>query len=570
MAARALGLGTERAIFSDALRHQRSGRTGKAVKLFERLLERNPHHPEALLMLGVLRSEAADLDGAETLFRRRLADTPTDSFTLHNLAKLHQRRGQDASAIELFRKAIAGTPFPPTFNDLGVSLHRTGSLADALTAFDRAIVLDPDYAMAYSNRGLVLIDLDRPQEAADAFREELKRAPGSAEAWCHLGTACHKSGDLAGAEAACRRALELDPGCIDAYLQLSLTLDRAHRPAEAEDFGTEWARRQRVLTRSCVTGKPEARVLILAGSRMCNVPTEFLLSNRRFETTTVHLLPPGAASAEEIDALKRLPEHDLCFNAIGEVDRGEIFLPEAGAFCAGLSCPVLNRPEEMPRTRRDRVLSLLSGIPNLVLPETRRVTRAELATLAESAALPQTLLVRPIGAHGGDDLQRIETPADLAAYLREIANEHHYLTQYCDYRSPDGHYRKYRFVFVDRETFPYHLAIADDWLVHYWRADMTRAQWMRDEEEAFLADYTQAFPSALAETIHEIGRRLDLDYGGVDCAITPDGRVLFFEANATMLVHLADRHQDFAYKKAYVPRIFDAMSAMIQRRIKGG
>lgn len=557
-------------MLADALRHQQSGRIKKAAGLYERLLQRNPSHPQALLLLGVLRSEAADLDGAEALFRHRLADAPEDSFALHNLAKLQQRRGDDVGAIELFEKAARGAPFAPTFNDLGVSLHRTGNLDAALAAFDRAIALDSAYAMAYSNRGLVLTDLDRSPEAVAAFRQVIALTPASAEAWCHLGTACHKAGDLAEAEAACRRALSFNSNHIDAYLQLALTLDRLHRPEEAEHFGTEWARRQRVVTKPCVSGQPEARVLIIAGSRMCNVPVEYLLSNRRFETTTVHLLPPGSATPEEIAALQRLPKFDIAFNAIGEVDRGEIFIPEARAFCAGLTCPVLNPPDEMARTRRDRVAELFAGIPNLIVPETRRVTRAELAALAERTDWPETLLVRPIGAHGGDDLVRIAAAADLAGYLRAVGTEEHYLTRYCEYRSPDGHYRKYRFVFVDREAFPYHLAITGDWLVHYWRADMTRAAWMRAEEEAFLANYAQVFPGALAETIREIGRRLDLDYGGIDCALAPDGRVLLFEANATMLVHLADRHGDFAYKAAYVPRIFDAMAAMIARRIAKG
>lgn len=554
-------------MLTDALRHQQSGRVGKAAKLYERLLQRNPGHPQALLLLGVLRSEAADLDGAEALFRRRLADDPADSFTLHNLAKLFQRRGDDTAAIELFRKAARGTPFAPTFNDLGVSLHRTGNLDAALAAFDRAIQLDPTYVMAHSNRGLVLTDLERPQDAAAAFQQVIALTPDSAEAWCHLGTAYHRGGNLAEAETACHRAVALDTNCIDAYLQLSLTLDRLHRPEEAENYGTEWARRQRVATKPCVTGKPEARILVVAGSRMCNVPTEFLLSNRRFETTTVHLLPPGSATPDEVAALQHLPKVDIAFNAIGEVDRGDVFFPEARTLCAGLDCPVLNQPDTMGRTRRDRVPTLLAGIPNLVLPETRRVNRAELTALAQRTEWPETLLVRPIGDHGGDDLKRISAPADLAAYLDVIRTEEHYLTRYWEYRSPDGHYRKYRFVFVDREAFSYHLAIADDWLVHYWRADMTRAAWMRAEEEAFLANYEQAFPGALAETIREIGRRLDLDYGGIDCALTQDGRVLLFEANATMLVHLADRHADFAYKTPYVNRIFDAMSGMIARRI---
>ena len=38
--------------------------------------------------------------------------------------------------------------------------------------------------------------------------------------------------------------------------------------------------------------------------------------------------------------------------------------------------------------------------------------------------------MRPAGAHGGDDLRRIDEHADLMAYLAELGNEEHYLTRY--------------------------------------------------------------------------------------------------------------------------------------------
>jgi hypothetical protein len=139
------------------------------------------------------------------------------------------------------------------------------------------------------------------------------------------------------------------------------------------------------------------------------------------------------------------------------------------------------------------------------------------------------------------------------------------VSDFWDYRGADGVYRKYRLIFVDRKVFPYHLAITRDWLSHYWRADM--ADWMKAEEETFLADFRQAFRGAAAEAVGEAARRLDLDYAGMDCTILPDGRVLVFEANATMLVHLRESRETFAYKHAHVPRIIDAMSEMVLRQI---
>jgi tetratricopeptide (TPR) repeat protein len=63
------------------------------------------------------------------------------------------------------------------------------------------------------------------------------------------------------------------------------------------------------------------------------------------------------------------------------------------------------------------------------------------------------------------------------------------------------------------------------------------------------------------------GRRLDLDYAGMDCTILPDGRVLVFEANAAMLVHLRESREAFAYKHRHVPRIIAAVGDMVLRRI---
>jgi len=554
-------LGSEQDVFLTALRHQRAGHVAKAAKLYEKLLQRNRSHAQALLLLGVLRSDAGDAEGAEALFRRRLADDPGDALALHNLAKIYQRRGDDLGAIELYRRATAAKAFAPSFNDLGFSLHRIGEFETAIAAFDRAIAIDRDYVTAHSNRGFVLLDLGRHREAIMDFRYVLASGPESAEAWCHLATACHKAGELAEAEAAARHALTLDAGYLDAYLQLAQTLERMHRLDESETAGLEWARRQRVVTKACIGANPRARVLILAGSRACNLPTQQLLSNRRYETITAHLLPPG------YEPLAERPDCDILFNAIADADQGADFLSEAAAICDGSGLPVLNHPDGIARTRRDRAPALLARVTGLTVPAVRRMSRDELQTRPPLSEWGGMLLVRPTGAHGGDDLARIDAPEKLAEYLRLTPQRDFFVTRYCEYRSPDGRYRKYRFIFVDREVLPYHLAIAEDWLVHYFRADMIRHASLREEEEAFLADYRSAFPGPLAETIGEIARRLDLDYAGLDCGIGPDGQVLLFEANASMLVHMGDRQREFAYKQTYVQRIFDAMDAMVARRL---
>ena len=66
--------------------------------------------------------------------------------------------------------------------------------------------------------------------------------------------------------------------------------------------------------------------------------------------------------------------------------------------------------------------------------------------------------------------------------------------------------------------------------------------------------------------IAAIGRRLDLDYGGIDFALLPDGRVFVFEANATMLVHRERNDGVLSHKNLHVQRIADAFENLLARR----
>jgi hypothetical protein len=190
---------------------------------------------------------------------------------------------------------------------------------------------------------------------------------------------------------------------------------------------------------------------------------------------------------------------------------------------------------------------LLKDIPSLVVPRIRRIARADMAAFATAnEGLARPLLVRPTGSHGGDDLERLDNRAELAAYAQRVPADEYYVSDFWDYRGTDGLFRKYRLIFVDCQVFPYHLAITRHWLAHYWRAEMADA--MKREEEAFLADFRQAFRGPAADAVREAARRLELDYAGMDCTILPDGRVLVFEANAAMLMHLRESRAAFAYK----------------------
>jgi hypothetical protein len=122
-------------------------------------------------------------------------------------------------------------------------------------------------------------------------------------------------------------------------------------------------------------------------------------------------------------------------------------------------------------------------------------------------------------------------------------------------------------MFIDGRPYPYHLAISPHWMVHYVTADMTSASWKLDEERRFLDDMGAALGERALRAVEAIGRRLALDYAGIDFTVLEDGRVLVFEANATMLVHREARDGVLAHKNAYVQRILDAFEQMQASRV---
>ena len=266
--------------------------------------------------------------------------------------------------------------------------------------------------------------------------------------------------------------------------------------------------------------------------------------------------PLGAVAFEALNAA------DVVFNTLGDIDRDGGQHAAARALCARLGKPVLNPPDAVARTGRDNAPALFGDIDGLIVPAVHRTTPQALATTEIDAPL----LVRPAGDHGGDNLTLLRSAADRDTYLAADRPNDLVLTRFHDFRSGDGHWRKYRFIFVDRQAFPYHLAIGDDWLVHYWRAEMGRHDWKKAEEEQFLADWRCVFGAAGAAAVDQIARRLNLDYGGLDCALMDDGRVLFFEANACILVHLDEPPKAFAYKHRYVPPIRDAFTRLVLER----
>jgi tetratricopeptide (TPR) repeat protein len=554
-------------LLTAALRAQQAGRSAEAAELCRQVLAGEADHPQASLLLGLIvgRDDAA---AGAALIERFLARFPDEPVATCNLGLLRQRLGEDAAALVLFGQALARQPdLAAAWQGSGAALHRLGRLDEAAAAFERALALGADPALTRNDLG----ELRRAQGRLDAALAELDAALGLAPqlAVAHLnrGSVLARLGRPADAVTALRQALALAPESIAAHLELADALEALRLPEDARRHRSEAYRRQPVTIEPrpdpSKTNDPVATVLLLCSADRRDVSVRFLIDPTRFAKLHLVLLRPQDGGPHPAAVLDALPRYDIMFNTIADADLGVPYFAQAAAIAARSDRPVLNPPARLGATRRDRLAETLAGIPDLLVPATRRLSRA--ALLAQPLDGPK--LVRPAGAHGGETLDRVAGPAELQRFLLKTSADEFYLTDFVDFRSADGLYRKYRLIFVDREPYPYHLAIGPHWKLHYWRIEQEVTDAMKREEAAFLADWESVFPGRLAVAARAIARRLDLDYGGMDCGLTGDGRIVLFEANANMLVHLNDSAASFPYKHAHVPRIFEAMTALLQRRL---
>jgi tetratricopeptide (TPR) repeat protein len=401
--------------------------------------------------------------------------------------------------------------------------------------------------------------------AAETLEAHARGAPGdSLTELCKVATGYFMLDDHSSAERWYRLALTLDPNLAIAYQNLAAIHAGRGDTAQARACRERAYAIQRVFVES--TGTPVRRLLILcAGGGSGNVPLETLLSGD--ESCRIKYIVDFAS--EEEDA--QLPPFDLVFNAIGEPDVAAPLAGRLERFAARCEKPLLNAPAAVRRTQRQRLPSLLGDLDHVVIAACMRQegpadSSADLADRLHRGAIALPVLVRPVASHGGQGLVRCETLSALESALRGIDGAH-YLTAFRDYRSIDGHYRKYRIVFVDRRPFAYHLAISSHWMVHYFSAEMAQHPWKVEEERRFLEESDAVLGDRARATIDAIGRRLDLDYAGVDFTLLPDGRVLVFEANATMLVHRERGNGPLAHRNPHVQRIVDAFEALQARRL---
>lgn len=148
------------------------GNDGAAYESFRRCIELEPTDPHLLSLAGSGLARFDDPD-AETALRAAALSAPQLPMARLNYGAFLARAGMFTEAFEQLNAARELTPDDPVVRaEIGAAHVMHGAAAEGLPELEEALTLAPDDSWTRVLYGLVLVDLERFEEAA----EELVRA----------------------------------------------------------------------------------------------------------------------------------------------------------------------------------------------------------------------------------------------------------------------------------------------------------------------------------------------------------------------------------------------------------
>ncbi|MBN1771804.1 MAG: tetratricopeptide repeat protein [Deltaproteobacteria bacterium] len=172
--------------------------------------------------LGEALLEARDFAGAKTAFETALRHRSNWVDALWGLARVKMAQGEYEASRDACRRVIsaAGDSAPEGHVCMGQAymVWRRSSLA--IEEFNKALAVDDDNAGALCGLGDAHARANELDQAVESYRKAVAADANLLEARLGLATMLERKGDLAGAQAELKAALQIRPWSADAHYNL--------------------------------------------------------------------------------------------------------------------------------------------------------------------------------------------------------------------------------------------------------------------------------------------------------------------------------------------------------------
>ncbi len=230
----------ERALSSLAGHHR------DALPALKRLAAANPDAPVIQTLMARALKDGGQIDGALAAYRQAAKRWPTDAMLLHDLAVTAREAANTAGrpnvgaltdeAMRADQAALTIAPdYPAALNGLGLLAIDQDRVADAVTAFERAAALDSGNASYWANLGNARRGAGDRSGAERAYRRALEADARTADAANGLGVLLVEANRPVEAAPWFERAISAAPDLVEARLNLGIALQQSGQTARAAD-----------------------------------------------------------------------------------------------------------------------------------------------------------------------------------------------------------------------------------------------------------------------------------------------------------------------------------------------
>jgi predicted O-linked N-acetylglucosamine transferase (SPINDLY family) len=154
-----------------------------------------------------------------------------------NLGMSYKKSSDFSQAVSAFKKAIDIDPkFTRAYNELALSLEELGLFHEAIDYFKKAIAIDSNIPQLYNNLGSALGQVGKFKEELECYKRALFINPEYGQAWGNLGASYKSIGYHKKAIECYQKAIALVPDIAEFYLNLGLLLQEEGSLTEAKKF----------------------------------------------------------------------------------------------------------------------------------------------------------------------------------------------------------------------------------------------------------------------------------------------------------------------------------------------
>ena len=153
-----------------------------------------------------------------TLWSDTVQKSPHKARPYNNRGNAYDKMGKITQALSDYNKALEIDPqFHEAYHNRGLIYYNRGDLTQALSDYNKAIEFNPKLVEAYGNRGVIYYKQGDYTKAMADYNKTIELNPNVAEAYYNRGAIYDKANDFSQAVLDYNKAIEIDPKMEKAY-----------------------------------------------------------------------------------------------------------------------------------------------------------------------------------------------------------------------------------------------------------------------------------------------------------------------------------------------------------------